>query len=185
MRDESWQAFSERVDYEDRLHVDCMALSEPMHEAEATALRERNLNVLTTLTAFDERRSDAIEDETPLMQELARIDSKLNVLMAVVDRLLLPEVNLPARQPIRFNAVGALLPGALLPPGAASILLRIHFDACRALPLELPANITAHRIDDMAFVAFETVGESVGEGLERLVFRHHRRKVAGARQSAQ
>lgn len=184
MQDDSWQAFSERVTYDDGLHASCVASSSPIGDLQLVALRERNLNVLGTLAAFGERRSDASDDESPMAQDMLRLDNKLNVMMAMLDQLLQRGADLPPRQFIRFNAVGALLPIALWPAHAASALLRLHFDGCMALPLELPARLVQERDGDHVFVAFECLGDATGDALERLVFRHHRRKVAESRQAS-
>ncbi|WP_243047647.1 PilZ domain-containing protein [Dyella sp. RRB7] len=181
MQDASWLAFSERVSYDDGLHVSCVAVPQPLSELQLAAMRERNLSVLGTLAVFSERRLDAADDESPVAQDIQRLDSKLNVLMAMLDQLLQRGTELPPRQPVRFNAVGALLPRALWPSGAATALLRLHFDGCLALPLELPARLVQERDEGHIFVSFETMDDVTADALERLVFRHHRRKVAGRR----
>ncbi|HEX7817092.1 PilZ domain-containing protein [Dyella sp.] len=181
MQIDTWQDFSERVSYEDRLHLCCAALGE-WDEQRQSQIRERNLHVLATLDSLEERRAD-IDEEAPLVQELARIDNKLNVLMDIVTRLLVPESILPPRQSIRLNALGALVPSQVLPPVDGPVLLTLHVDACRALPLEFSAQVTHSATADMTLLVFDGLGDAVLEGLERFVFRHHRRKVAEARQS--
>lgn len=181
MQDPSWLAFSERVTYEDGLHASCTALPQPLGDLQLTAMRERNLSVLNTLAVFTERRVEALDEEGPVSQDLLRLDSKLNVLMAMLDQLLRKETELPPRQPVSFNAMGALLPRSLWPAGQRDGLLRLHFDGCLALPLELPARFVQERDMDHVFVAFESIDEATCDALERLVFRHHRRKVAGRR----
>ncbi|MBE1159519.1 PilZ domain-containing protein [Dyella acidiphila] len=178
--DEKWQQFSERMAYEGTLHLAVEAFA-PSPGAIAR-YNERNLHVLRTVLSLDERRADnAADDDNPVMQELQRLDSKLNVLLDIVDRLLLPVSSLPARHPVRFNAVGMTLPVELLPPGAEHVLLRLHFDTCRALPLELPSVLGRAVSAQNAFVYFCEPTEWVEDGLERFVFCHHRRKVAEAR----
>lgn len=177
--DERWQAFSDRVTYQGHPHV-AAELFHPTTD-DIARLNERNLHVLRSVASLDERRSDnAGDDDSPLMQELQRMDSKINVLLEVIDRLLVPATVLPARQPVSLNAVGMTLPAKLLPQ-ADDLLIRLHFDACRALPLELPARLGRALNDDQAFVYFCDVSELVEDGLERFVFCHHRRKVAEAR----
>jgi hypothetical protein len=181
MHDASWQAFSERVTYDDGLHVSCTTLNEPLGDLQRAAMRERNLSVLGTLAVFNERRSEAVDEESPIAQEVQRLDSKLNVLMAMLDQLLQRGADLPPRSRVRFNAVGALLPAALWPAGQVHGLVRLHFDGCLALPLELPAQRAQESDTDHVFVAFESIDEATCDAIERLVFRHHRRKVAERR----
>lgn len=184
MQDHSWQAFSERVSYDDGLHASCVVMPQPLAELQLAAMRERNLNVLGTLSVFGERRADGSDDESAVGQDLQRLDSKLNVLMAMLDQLLQRGAELPPRQLVRFNAVGALLPRSLWPAHEATALLRLHFDGCLALPLELSARLMQDRDVDHVFVAFDSMDDATGDALERLVFRHHRRKVAGRRLTA-
>ncbi|WP_232823536.1 PilZ domain-containing protein [Dyella sp. C9] len=154
-----------------------------MGDLQQGALRERNISVLSTLAAFTERRAEPSDNDNPLTQEVARLDSKLNVLMAMFDQWLSRDANLPPRAALRFNAIGAVLPNELWPASMATGLLRLHFDGCLALPLELPARLVQECDGNHVFVAFENLDETTGDAIERLVFRHHRRKVAERRQS--
>lgn len=184
MQDLSWQDFSERVSYDDGLHADCLALPDEPGDLQRAAMRERNLSVLATLAVFSERRSEAADDESPLGQDMQRLDSKLNVLMAMLDQLLQRDTPLPPRVRVSFNALGALLPAALWPAGQQRALLRLRFDGCLALPLELVAQRAQERDADHIFVSFQGLDEATCDAIERLVFRHHRRKVAERRASA-
>jgi hypothetical protein len=180
--DEKWQQFSERMAYEGNLHLAVEAF-DPAPDTVAR-YNERNLHVLRTLDSLEERRTENnSDDDSPIMQELQRMDSKINVLLDIVDRLLMPVTLLPERHPVRFNAVGVTMPENLL-PAADSLLIRLHFDTCRALPLELPSRLASRSDDGRAFVYFCELSELVEDGLERFVFCHHRRKVAEARLTA-
>jgi hypothetical protein len=176
-----WDDFEQRVSCEESLHADGEPLAWPPSPALLQQLAERNANVLAAIAALEERRADSGEDDSPLMQEILRMDAKLNVLVEIVNSLLVPDSVLPPRQLLRFNAIGALLPAGLAPVGGG-LLLRIRFDLCRSLPLELAAQVQRQFDDGRVFVIFAPLGEALSDAIERLVFRHHRRKVAGARQ---
>lgn len=181
MASASWDDFEQRVSCEESLHADCEPLAWPLPPARLQLLAERNANVLAAIAALEERRADTGEDDSPLMQEMLRMDAKLNVLVEIVNNLLLPDSTLPPRQLLRFNAIGAVLPAGLAPAGDG-LLLRMRFDPCRSLPLELAAQVARQFDDGRVFVAFAPLGDALGDAIERMVFRHHRRKVAGARQ---
>jgi Atypical PilZ domain, cyclic di-GMP receptor len=178
----AWNEFEQRLACEGSWHADGQPLAWPVPESLAQRLAERNAAALASVAALEERRAENADDDSPVMQELLRLDAKLNALIDMVNRVALPAGALPPRQALRFNAIGAVLPAALVPAGGA-LLLRLHFDACPGVPLELPARVERRFDDGGAFVAFHALGDSVAASLERFVFRHHRRKVAGARQA--
>lgn len=179
MSDEIWQAFSQRVAYVDNLPVALEPRQVRMTGADL--IEERNLHVLNTLATLEERRMDG-DDAGAVMQELVRLDNKLNVLMDIVGRLLMPDGDLPPRSVIRLSPLGAEIPAALRTGHDVSYFLKIHFDACRALPLMLPASFEHSYDPGRIFLSFEALKPAVEEGLEKFVFRQHRRKVAEARQ---
>lgn len=178
-----WHEFEQLVTCDARWHADSEPLPWPPPTALLQALTERNAATLATIAALEERRADTSDEDNPVVQELARLDAKLTALVDIVDRLVLPDSQLPPRRTIRFNALGAVTPVELAPVDGGW-LLRLRFDVCRSVPLELPGYVARRFDDGHVFLAFQTLGESVAASLERLVFRQHRRKVAVARQSA-
>ena len=176
----AWNEFEQRLACEDNWHADSQPLAWPVPDALAQRLAERNTAALASVAALEERRAENADDDSPVMQELLRLDAKLNALIDMINRMALPADAMPPRQSLRFNAIGAVLPAALVPSGEA-LLLRLHFDACPGVPLELPARVERRLDDARTFVVFHALGDGVAASLERFVFRHHRRKVAGAR----
>ncbi|TBR37195.1 MULTISPECIES: PilZ domain-containing protein [Dyella] len=142
---------------------------------------DRNVSALTFMDVFESRRAEPADEEDPLAVEIARMDAKLNALIQIVNRMLVPDATTRTRMALRFNALGALVPSVVL-PGSDYVVLRIRMDACPSLPLELPARVAQRFADGNDFVGFLGVTEGLREGLERMVFRHHRRRVAVARQ---
>jgi hypothetical protein len=177
-----YHEFADRVSYDGLLHAACEIAVEP-EPREMALLNERNANLLTTVASLSERRADTVEEDSLLTQELARMDAKLNAVIELVNRMALPSAALPARIALRFNALAAELPRKNLPDPGKRVLLRIHFDACRALPLELTGQVVHTPDRDVGLIAFEGLSEAVRDAIEKLVFRHHRRQVAEARQT--
>jgi hypothetical protein len=176
----SWDEFEQRVSSDESLHADSEAMPWPEAQAHQARLAERNLNTLSAIAALEERYAET-DDDSPLMLEIQRMDAKLTALVDIVNHLLVPASVLPPRQTLRFNAIGAVLPAALVPPGD-SLIVRLRFDVCRSLPLELAARVERRLDDGQVFVVFAAPGDVLGDAIERLVFRHHRRKVAETRQ---
>jgi len=174
-----WDDFEQHVSCEESLHVEAEAMPWEQAQAHQQQVAERNLGILAAVAALEERRIEA-DDDNPLMQEMQRLDAKLNALVDIVNHLLVPSGTLAPRQVLRFNAVGAVVPAALAV--AEAMVLRLRFDVCRSLPLALAARVERRLDDGRVFVVFAPPGEVLGDAIERLVFRHHRRKVAETRQ---
>jgi Atypical PilZ domain, cyclic di-GMP receptor len=183
MGESIYREFNDRVSYDGLLHAACDVAGMP-DPRELTLLNERNASLLATVSSLAERRVDVVEDDSSMTLDLARLDAKLNAVIELVNRLALPSAALPPRVSMRFNAIGAELPLGHLPEPGAHVLLRIHFDACRALPLELPGLVVAPPTGGMGLVVFEGLGELVREAIEKLAFRQHRRQIAESRQTA-
>jgi hypothetical protein len=180
MNNAKWDEFEQRVSVEELLHVAVEPLAWPLPPARALSLAERNSNTLAAIAALEERRVDAAEDENPLVQEMRRMDAKLTALVEIVNRLLTPTDSLPGLRLVRFNARGAVIPTELVPAGEA-MLLSLRFEHLRSLSLDIPAQRERELDGGRTFVAFPTPNDAQGDAIERLVFRHHRRKVAEAR----
>lgn len=181
MHDEAWLAFSERVACEDLWHADCVPIAWPMPAAALNAVIESNAVALAAITALEERRVEGSDEDHPLMQEVLRLEAKVSALVDIVNRLVVPVSSLPARHLIRFNTIGAVIPAVLVPPATDAVLLRIRFEACLSMPLEFAGNVRSQFADGQLFLAFAPVADTQKDAVERLVFRHHRRKVAEAR----
>jgi len=130
---------------------------------------------------FTEKKSD---EEHELAEQLQHVEFKVNVLIQLVARLLKQTSPLPPVRSFRLNAHGLewLPEGEELLPGVG--LVSLHVSRNFPQPLMLPGRVVGeHRDAEGAWVrfAFEGLTPSVVELLERLVFRHHRRLVAGTR----
>jgi atypical PilZ domain-containing cyclic di-GMP receptor len=139
--------------------------------------QRRNLAALALDAAGDERR-DRPGDEAGGSAELQRIDSKLNAIMELFASLLERDLVVPPRVPARFNAYGIEWMAADPAEPGRSILVRIHLEACPALPLELAADTLPSPEPGWTAARFEGIREPLAEAIARMVFREHRRQVA-------
>ncbi len=181
MTDSAWNEFQQLLACEGDWLAEAEAVSLPLDGRVAAGYIERNLSALGMLDALEERAADLSDEDNPMVLEMARLDAKLTALVHIINRVLIPDALTRPRHALRFNAIGALLPPELAPAGP-SLLLRIRLDGCPSLPLEFPASVERRLPNGRVFVTFETISEALREALERLVFRHHRRRVAVTRQ---
>jgi Atypical PilZ domain, cyclic di-GMP receptor len=165
--------------YEEVLPVNWSPLAAAVDATTAAGFSERNVRLLQALAAIEDHGvCDKPDESTP---DLARLDFKINLLLDLVGQLLVANRPRPVAVPIRFNAHGAVWRPPL-PPAAGPGIAEIHLRDFLAEPLRLVGTVAKVSPEGEATVCFAPVGEPVAALLERLIFRHHRRQVAGSRQ---
>ncbi len=169
--------------YEDVLSVAWTQRAPGFGTAQAERLAERNLRLLQACDALDESVLIEKADESSAhLGDLARLDFKINLLLDLVGRLLAQSHARPAAVPVRFNALGASWqPAGPSPATGEAGLLQIYLRDTLVEPLALAAEIVSVAPSGLVRARFELLGETVADHLERLVFRRHRRKIAGTR----
>ena len=138
----------------------------------------RNIGALAMDSVGDDRRAERLAEEVPGSVELQRIETKLNAMIELFSTLLERDLELPPIASIRFNAHGVEWETSESPAAHRPILVRIHLDACPALPLELAATTAPALESGWAAAVFVELRSPLPELLERVVFREHRRQLA-------
>ncbi|HJP97403.1 MAG TPA: PilZ domain-containing protein [Rhodanobacteraceae bacterium] len=184
MAHEAWQSFLDRIAWEGSVHVACERLDAPLDPARRANLDELNTGVLATLGLLGERSGGEAPDDDAAAATLARIDAKVDALLEMFNRHLAASMQMPPRRAVRFNQRGILVEHWQPGTGEDAVLVRMHFDACMGLPLELPGRAAAAPDGRGGFVAFDELADGIREGIEHLVFRQHRRQVAEARRES-
>jgi hypothetical protein len=127
------------------------------------------------------------EDSPELAHELARLEAKLNLVLELLGDWLRVQGGQPETRRVRFNAAGLEWWAPAGPESGSLVQLTLH--VCPAFPramtlygqvLERAGEGGETRI----LVSFEGLSDPVLDGLERLIFRRHRREVAQRRGKA-
>lgn len=146
--------------------------------AEMADINRRAAALLTLLGNLDEP-TQMPEDE-PATAQLQRLDQKIDLLLNLVGQWLTRELALPPAQPARLGVRGVQWQASLPPgPGRINIYLRGGLPIALALPAQLQRLPDGHVLAE-----FQGLDAQVTEGLERYIFRCHRRAVAQARRPA-
>jgi hypothetical protein len=162
----------------------------PLAEGLALArLNSDNHQLLGAESSLDEVRvHEALKDESPaLVHELQRLEYKVNILLRLTAELALRNSGLPAAQRIRLTPHALEWFGEDTPAVGSTGLLAVYINPALPQPVKIPAVAAGERLQDHVRVAqmrFSGLSEAVVEQLEKLIFRHHRRLVAGARLAA-
>jgi Atypical PilZ domain, cyclic di-GMP receptor len=151
-------------------------------------LNADNHQLLGAESSLDEVRvHEALKDESPaLLHELQRLEYKVNILLRLTAELALRSKGLPPAERVRMTSRALEWFGEHTPVEGTG-LLSIYINPALPQPLKIPCVVAGQRvIDDARATQLRFVGlsDAVVDMLEKLIFRHHRRLVAGARLAA-
>jgi len=152
-------------------------------------LNADNHQLLGAESSLDEVRvHEALKDESPaLLQELQRLEYKVNILLRLTAELALRNSGLPTAARVRLTSRALEWFGAHTLVVGATGLLAIYINPALPQPVKIPCVVAAERSVDETRVAqlqFVGLSDAVVQMLDKLIFRHHRRLVAGARLAA-
>lgn len=179
--------FGSGLHFEGELPLEFEELDAEPLPATLARLNADNLQVLQADASLAEshRPVDAKDEERPWLADLARLEFKLDVLLGTIARLLARDARMPAMATLRMYAGGVeWLVREQRPPAGTPGRLTLFVNPAFPQPLVVQGRLTGYRSDSRglwAQFAFAGLAPAVVELLERLVFRQHRRQVAGAR----
>ncbi len=162
----------------------------PLAEGLALArLNADNQQLLAAESSLDEVRvHEALKDESPaLVHELQRLEYKVNILLRLTAELALRNSGLPQAQRVRLTSHAMEWFRTESIAAGATGLLAVYINSSLPQPVKIPCTVAAERLQDnlhLVQMRFSGLSDAVTEQLEKLIFRHHRRLVAGARQAA-
>jgi hypothetical protein len=149
-------------------------------------LNSDNHQLLGAESSLDEIRvHEALKDESPaLVHELQRLEYKVNILLRLTAELALRNSGLPPAHRVRLTSRALEWFGTETPAVGSSGLLAVYVNSALPQPVKIPCVVAGERMQDNQRVTqmrFNGLSEAVVEQLDKLIFRHHRRLVAGAR----
>ena len=152
-------------------------------------LNTDNHQLLGAESSLDEVRvHEALKDESPaLLHELQRLEYKVNILLRLTAELALRSSGLPPAERVRMSSRALEWFSESAPPIGATGQLAIYINPALPQPLRIPCVVAGQRIIDSSRATqlrFVGLSDAVVDMLEKLIFRHHRRLVAGARLAA-
>jgi hypothetical protein len=152
-------------------------------------LNTDNHQLLSAESSLDEVRvHEALKDESPaLVHELQRLEYKVNILLRLTAELALRSSGLPPAERVRMSSHAVEWFGEHTPPTGGTGLLSLYINPALPQALKIPCVVAGQRIiEDSRATQLRFVGlsDAVVDMLEKLIFRHHRRLVAGARLAA-
>ncbi len=161
----------------------------PIEGGELARLNVDNLQLLSAESSLEEVRvQEALKDESPaLVHELQRLEYKINILLRLTAEIAMRNKALPEPRCVRLAARGVEWWDGDAPAVGVTGVLSLFINPTLPQALRLPARIASERHEGATRVVqmpFIGLSEPVVDGIEKFIFRHHRRLVAGAKQAA-
>jgi hypothetical protein len=174
------QLFSETLSCDLVLPAAFLPDATPAPAAQAESL------LLALAQVEDLRGEDATEDKES-SAAVQRVNAKLDLMLALLGRLVRQSMQMPAPRAVRWSARGLRLELPASSGVAAGVTGMVALQASDWLPdrLELPATVLGEAELEPGrhalWLAFPALTAGLGEALERHLFRLHRRQIAESR----
>ena len=154
--------------------------------AELEHYNQETARALQALALFEEAPKEISTDAVPKGQELLHLEAKVDVLLSLVTRLVSHQQGLPKRHNtvLRADSLEWTGPSAEQARTGDSGVIVIYPNPMLPMPFRLAGRVvsTVERAGaKWRLTRFEHLSPLVSVGLEKLVFRRHRRQVAIAR----
>ena len=158
----------------------------PVDDLTLARLNADNHQLLVADSTLDEVRvHEALKDESPaLVHELQRLEFKLNILLRLTAELAIRSSTLPPPQRVRVSSQGLEWFGDTAPALRGNGVVSAYINATLPQPLKVSCRVAGERMVDgqrIAQLLFVGLSDIVVDSLAKLIFRHHRRLVAGSR----
>lgn len=169
---------AEGLAYSDNISVDWQAVDNAPDSNHIAMVNESNELFLRTVAAIGEFPKEKSSDLSAEMhQEIARIDSKLNLLLDLVGQLIYQAGQVPETAPARITSTHIEWQGEQLPQAGSHVFIKAYIQRGTPKPLCFYGTVESSG-GNTARVVYSGLSETVQAWLEKLIFRHHRRTVA-------
>lgn len=172
--------------YADSVPLAWREVGRDISTAEILRTHQSNERVLRSFAALEEYRAEAADDEHGHgTHELSRLEFKMNLLLEMTARLLAEHVSMPAAVPVEMSSAGIRWRSLAAPPAGGMLGVEIYLNRAYPTPITLYGEVRKVAPDAGEFrveLDYRDMSDALRSWIEKLIFRHHRRQVAHARQ---
>ncbi|MHB8255657.1 MAG: PilZ domain-containing protein [Acidiferrobacterales bacterium] len=159
----------------------------PLDGLQRRAEQAANEELLRILSVLEERPQELADDHPAVAQELRRLDSKLDLVLDLVGRVLAHHEPPPPPLTVRLRARDLEWHDVRAPAAGGRVDVALYLCLRVPRPLTLSGRVRSVQPSPEGFRAVMDIddpGEVVAELLEKIIFVHHRRTVAQTRRGA-
>ncbi len=148
---------------------------------------ESLLNAINDLE--DHHVTESADEHSLVMQEVARLDRKLDLILDMLGSLLSQHQKIPPAVPVTLAIEQVQWESTEPPEQKIHVEVRIYISQEYPMPLVISGYVTQVTAGSagrsLVAVQLDTLPDLVENNLNKLIFRHHRRSIATARKPAE
>lgn len=173
-------ALDEAISLSGQLPMRYARSEQALTEAELLNINERNLMLFNAIEVVEVQRFVADSDSDDGVQvELLRLEAKVDLLLGLMNQLLSQQLDIPHACTVSLNAAALnWQAGAIEASVGDYIVVELHVHNAVAMPLKLPLRLTSALRGELYGLSPLTQN-----GLDKFLFRQHRRAIAVSRQA--
>lgn len=172
---------SHDIIYEDVLPLVWKPADTPLSLQQQVRLNEHNETVLRVMMTHQEKGCESIDSTAMEFHAMAALDAKLDMVIQLLSGLLMQQKPLPEQLPMRLSAYTLEWQPITAPIVGCFGVIDLYLAQSCLLPLQLPGHVTKQTSLDYYMFTFAGMDKLIRNGLEKFIFRHHRRLVAKQR----
>lgn len=177
--------FDDNLIFEGRLSLKWTVLNSDEDRAECARMQESNDDVLAALVTLDEHIKELPADNPTLVQEIRRLDSKLDIVLNLLEKIITSTTE-SSNFDVKFNAGG--LQWQVRTDNELSSGQELCVEIClnQKLPWSLVVSGKIDKIEKLeggklVIFKIDELPEATRDSLDKFIFRTHRRNVARKR----
>jgi len=172
--------------YEDSVPLGWREAGKGVSTAQILRTHQSNERVLRCLAALEEYHAESAEEQHGhVAHDLSRFESKLNLLLDMVARLLIEHVTMPVPVPVKMSGTGLCWHSTSAPADGSLLCIDIYLNQAYPSPVTLYGEVSHVLQIEGGFqvdVHYRDMSDSMRDWIEKMIFRHHRRQIAHSRQ---
>lgn len=178
-------SLGEGLAFADRIPFACHVVEQLPDSCDYHSLQESNGAVLQAILCLEDIPRDNLDEGNSDRLELIRLEHKVNLMFELVALLYERENQLPLPQSVilRSDSVQWHSTAAPLAPGSR-VVLDLYLNRKYPRPLVLPGIVVASEASHEPVVTAvfdDAVSARIRDGIDKFIFRHHRRRIANSR----
>lgn len=187
--EESCEQLGDGVIYKDIMPLKWREISRNELEFTYLSMQDANEEVLRFIATLEEFHVEG-QDESGSSADLSRIEFKINLLLDLVTRLVVGEAEIPEAVPVTLGSAGIEWLAPQVPQADSLLELSLYLHRQYPRPFVVIGRVCGVNLmgdvdgNYQIRLAFEPMRDLVQSGLEKFIFRQHRRSIAQSRRTS-